>query len=243
MSHIENEVKLCGLSKSFGCQEALKEVSLGIPKGAIFGLLGPNGAGKSTIISILLGLTRSTSGTFSLFDQQGNGKKLPGLLRQVGTVFEHPVFYPQLSGRLNLRLLAGAKITEVRIAELAEFVGLQGRLKDKVGTYSMGMKQRLALALALSGKPKLLILDEPTNGLDPIGIADLRLMIHQVHEVGTTILLASHMLTEVEKVCTDVAIMNKGQIAVQGKLSSLVAENGGSLEELFLSLLGRGGLR
>ena len=233
-------VELTGISKQYGTVTALKDVGLLIAPGAIFGLLGPNGAGKSTIISILLGLSRADSGTFSLFGQGGNAGNLPGLLKKVGTVFERPVFYPQFSGRFNLKLLAGGELSEERITELADFVGLPDRLKDKVGTYSMGMKQRLALALALSGKPELLILDEPTNGLDPIGIADLRKLIHQVHELGTTILLASHMLTEVEKVCTDVAIMNKGQIAVQGKLSSLVAENGGSLEELFLSLLGRG---
>lgn len=229
-------VELIGISKQYGTVTALKDVDLLIEPDAIFGLLGPNGAGKSTIISILLGLSRPDSGTFSLFGLEGNPGNLPGLLKKVGTVFERPVFYPQFSGRFNLKLLAGDGLSEKRITELAEFVGLPDRLKDKVGTYSMGMKQRLALALALSGKPKLLVLDEPTNGLDPIGIADLRQLIKQIHEAGTTILLASHMLTEVEQVCTHIAVLDRGQIKAQGSLPELVAEGGGSLEDLFIKL-------
>ena len=215
---------------------ALDGINLEVPENSIFGLLGPNGAGKSTIISILVGLTRASSGAVSLFGEEYNDRNLPVLLEQVGTVFERPVFYPQFSACLNLELLGGTT-TKARIEEMAEFVGLRSRLNDKVGTYSMGMRQRLALALALLNKPKLLILDEPTNGLDPIGIADLRRAIREIHVSGTTVLLASHLLTEVEKVCTHVAILNNGKILVQGALPELIAQNGGSLEDLFVSLV------
>lgn len=235
-------IEFSSLCKRYGTVTALNNVDLQVAPGAIFGLLGPNGAGKSTIISILLGLSRADSGTFSLFGQEGNAGNLPGLLKKVGTVFERPVFYPQFSGRFNLKLLAGDGLSEERITELADFVGLPDRLKDKVGTYSMGMKQRLALALALSGKPELLILDEPTNGLDPIGIADLRRLIKQIHETGTTILLASHMLTEVEQVCTHIAVLDRGRVKTQGCLPELLAESGGSLEDLFVKLF-RGEVR
>ena len=231
-------VELNDISKVYTRQTALSSVNLTIDEGSIFGLLGPNGAGKTSIISILLGLTRQSSGNFSLFGEKISDENLPSFLTQVGAVFERPVFYPQFSASFNLRLLGGVAATAGRILEVSELVGLRSRIDDKVGVYSMGMRQRLAFALAVINKPKLLVLDEPTNGLDPLGIADLRRMVRSIQASGTTVLLASHLLTEVEKICTDIAILDKGQVVTKGSMLELLPEKGSSLEDLFLSLLG-----
>ena len=213
-----------GLSKDFGSILAVDNLSLSVPKGSVFGLLGPNGAGKTTIIGILLGLITPTSGKFSLFGEEMNGS-IESALQRIGATMETPSFYPYLSGLDNLRYfqqVAGHN-DAAELDSLLELVNLHSRRHSKFATYSLGMKHRLGIAYALLGDPELLLLDEPTNGLDPSGMAEVRRLLQDLGDGDRTVLLASHLLHEVEQVCDSVAILSKGRVIAQGLVSELIA--------------------
>jgi ABC-2 type transport system ATP-binding protein len=214
-------ITLQKLTKVFGGRTAVDALDLSVPKGAIFGLLGHNGAGKSTTIGMLLGQVWPTSGSVLVCGHDVTRDRHSALQR-VGAIFETPIFYEYLSGRRNLEILSTytAPTPAARIAEVAEWVGLAGREDSKVRTYSHGMRARLALAQALLPKPELLILDEPTNGLDPEGIHEMRETIRRLHrELGLTILLSSHLLSEVEQLCSRIAVIHGGRKVFDGALS------------------------
>jgi ABC-2 type transport system ATP-binding protein len=219
-------IRTYDLTKRFKNITAVDEVNFVVQKGEVFGFLGPNGAGKTTTIAMLLGLVRPTAGSAEVLGHDIR-RGLSTALRRVGSIVETPAFYPYMSGSDNLRLFArilggGA---EARMPALLEQVGLKGRGKDKVGTYSLGMRQRLGLASALLGDPELLVLDEPTNGLDPAGMQEMRLFIRRLaEEEGRTVFLSSHLLHEVEQVCDRVLILNKGQVIAQGRVNDLLGQ-------------------
>ena len=209
------------LSKRYGQVVAVDRLSLSVHRGHVFGLLGPNGSGKTTAMSMLLGLVRPTAGSFRLF---GGGQADGEALRRIGAIIETPSFYPYLSGRRNLEYFQGVsgKGDRQEVDELLDKVGLLQRANDRYQTYSLGMKQRLGIAYALLGDPELLFLDEPTNGMDPAGMAEIRDLIKQLGSEGRTILLSSHLLHEVELVCNSVAILAKGRLIAQGNVEDLV---------------------
>ena len=213
-----------GLVKLYGELVAVDHVDLTVEKGDVFGYLGPNGAGKTTSLRMLLGLIRPTEGSIELFgrDPQVAGAKA---LDGVAGFVEGPTFYPYLTGRRNLRLLAAYDDgdSRSRIEELLELVELADRGDDKVGGYSHGMRQRLGIAAALLREPKLLLLDEPTTGLDPAGMRDMRDLVRGLAAQGITVLLSSHLLGEVEELCNRVAIIRKGRIVYEGQLHELLA--------------------
>lgn len=211
-----------GLTKRYGQRLAVDRLNLAIRSGGICGFLGPNGSGKTTTLRMLLGLIRPSAGTVRLLGEpvQERGR----LCQRVGAVIETPAFYPYLTGRENLRVLAGvgiAKVEQARLETLLERVGLASRAGDPVGRYSMGMKQRLGLAAALIDDPELLILDEPTNGLDPAGIHELRLMLSALRQEGRTILFSSHQLSEVAQLCTEVVIIHRGVLKLAATAEEL----------------------
>jgi ABC-2 type transport system ATP-binding protein len=216
-----NPVELRGLVKRYGAIEAVDNVDLTVQPGDVYGYLGPNGAGKTTSLRMMLGLIRPTSGSVRLFgrDPLANVRALEG----VAGFVEEPRFYPYLSARKNLDLLAafdGGGASE-RIGEVLDVVELADRAGDRVGGYSHGMRQRLGIAAALLRRPKLLLLDEPTTGLDPGGMRDIRTLIRRLAEQGITVLLSSHQLVEVEEVCNRVAIIRSGQVVFEGALEDL----------------------
>jgi ABC-2 type transport system ATP-binding protein len=220
------------LTKRFGARTAIDSVDLHVPSGCAFGFLGPNGAGKTTMIRMLLGLTRASSGRMTML-----GRPLPAdraqALQRVGAIIEEPRFHPHLSGRENLRLIAAARGPQAaaRIGPALARVGLADRADEKVRRYSLGMRQRLGVARCLLADPLLLILDEPTNGLDPGGIQEFRLMIRaMVEQEGRTVFLSSHLLDEVEKICDRAAIVDRGRVVIQGPISELAG--GGARHEL-----------
>ena len=219
-------IKTDGLTKRYGDILAVDGLSLEVPSGQIFGLLGPNGSGKTTTMGMLLGLVRPTSGRFSLFDGSTSHQDA---LHRVGAIVETPSFYPYMSGRDNLAYYQGIKgrRNKQELDDLLSKVGLADRAKSRFRTYSLGMKQRLGLAYALLGDPELLFLDEPTNGMDPAGMAEVREMIRSLATGGRTVLLSSHLLHEVEQVCDSVAILSKGSLIVQGKVADLVHSRAG----------------
>lgn len=232
-------VEVVALSKKYGRIRAVDNLNLEIPRGVVFGLLGPNGSGKTTTLGMLLGVVQPTMGSFSWFD----GMNPKDARKRIGAILEQPVFYPHLSGIQNLKIAAQIKGCGTdKISEVLSFVSLNERGKDKFSSYSLGMKQRLAIASALIADPDVLILDEPTNGLDPQGIHDIRDLITQIAENGKTIILASHLLDEVQKVCSEYAVLQKGQCIHQGNVNIDLAGNGGwklisdNLEELHSSL-------
>ena len=215
-------IHLKHLCKKFGRQLAVDDLTLQVPAGEIYGLLGHNGAGKSTAIGMMLGQVWPSSG-----EVQVNGHDVTAhrrlALQKVGAIFESPAFYDYLSGRRNLEILSSytAPTSSQRIQEVVEWVGLKGRETTKVRTYSHGMRARLALAQALLPRPQLLILDEPSDGLDPEGIHEMRQTILRLHrELGLTILLSSHFLSEVEQICTRIAVLNKGRMVFEGSLAA-----------------------
>ena len=221
-----------GLRKTFGRVVAVDGVDLDLPSGSIVGMLGPNGSGKTTLIRVLLGLTRPTAGHVELLGRTGDD--LPAALPDVGALVEGPGFHPFLSGRDNL-LRAAA--TEPRVDgdlrapvdAALERVGLTDAARRRYRGYSLGMKQRLGLAAALLVPRRLVVLDEPTNGLDPAGTRDVRRVIAELHEAGTTVLVSSHLLAEVEAVCTHVAVLQRGSLLVSGELAGLLDAGAGEL--------------
>ena len=212
-----------GLVKRYGDIVAVDDVDLSVEHGDVFGYLGPNGAGKTTSLRMLLGLIRPTSGSVHLFgrDVSTGAKALDG----VAGFVEGPTFYPYLPARKNLMLLADydGRGARSRIDEVLDIVDLRDRAKDKVGGYSHGMRQRLGIAAALLREPRLLLLDEPTTGLDPAGMRDMRDLVRRLAHEGLTVLLSSHLLTEVEELCNRVAIIRKGSIVYEGPLAELKA--------------------
>jgi ABC-2 type transport system ATP-binding protein len=216
-------IETIGLTKRFGERVAVDAVNLTVPAGTAFGFLGHNGAGKTTLIRTLLGLTAASSGEVYML-----GHRLPDerslALARVGAIVEEPLFYPHLTGRENLRVLAAVRGGDAasRIPAALERVGLSARADDKVKTYSMGMRQRLGIARCLLCDPKLLILDEPTNGLDPGGILEFRRLVRElVEDEGRTVFLSSHLLDEVEKICDAAAIVDRGRVIATGTIAEL----------------------
>ncbi|HEY7222646.1 MAG TPA: ABC transporter ATP-binding protein [Micromonosporaceae bacterium] len=208
-----------GLTKRYGVRLAVDGVSLAVRRGEVFGFLGPNGAGKTTTLRMLLGLVRPTDGTASVL---GEPPGSPAALRRVGSLVEGPGFYPYLSGRENLRVLASyTGLGEAAVAQALERVELTARAGDRYRTYSLGMKQRLGVAAALLGRPELLILDEPTNGLDPAGMADMRQLLRALASDGQTVLLSSHLLGEVEQICDRVGVIAGGRLRASGTVAEL----------------------
>ena len=216
-------VQTKNLTKHFGQIIAVDDLSLEVYKGQIFGFLGPNGSGKSTTMGMILGLITPTSGSVEVFGLDAR-HNLPRILPRVGAMMEEPGLYPYLSGRDNLKVFARLSdhISDKRIDEVLDMVDLTSRGKDKFNNYSTGMKQRLALACALLHNPEFLILDEPTNGLDPAGMKEIRELITELGKQGKTIFLNSHLLHEVELVCEHVAIIKRGNVIVQGPVKELV---------------------
>ena len=211
------------LNKRYGALQALKNVSFEIQKGNVYGILGPNGSGKSTTLGIALNVVNKTSGEYSWFD---GTMETHEALKKVGAIIERPNFYPYMTAKENLELVCKIKgINYSKVTEKLELVGLVERQNSKFSTFSLGMKQRLAIASALLNDPEILILDEPTNGLDPQGIHQIRDIIKQIASKGTTILLASHLLDEVEKVCTHVLVLRKGVILYTGLVDGMSAND------------------
>lgn len=207
------------LNKHFGSLHAVKNVSLEIKKGNVYGILGPNGSGKSTTLGIILNVVNKTSGEYQWF---GGSVATHDALKRVGAIIERPNFYPYMTAADNLKLVCKIKgIPYEKIDEKLELVGLLDRKNSKFKTFSLGMKQRLAIASALLNDPEILILDEPTNGLDPQGIHQIRDLIKIIASQGTTILLASHLLDEVEKVCSHVLVLRKGEILYSGMVDEM----------------------
>jgi ABC-2 type transport system ATP-binding protein len=229
------------LTKRFGDRAAVDDVDLHVPRGCAFGYLGPNGAGKTTLIRMLLGLTRATAGTMHLLGRPVPGECVVALAR-VGAMVEEPRFHRHLTGRENLAIVAAARRegAYARIDGALARVGLSERADDRVGKYSLGMRQRLGIARCLLADPELLILDEPTNGLDPAGISEFRGMIRGFVAEGRTVLLSSHLLDEVEKICDAAAIVDRGHVVLQGSIDEITA--GSSLESRFLEITSRLGV-
>jgi ABC-2 type transport system ATP-binding protein len=226
-------IEASGLRKEFRTRKgrhivAVHDLDLAVPAGAVFGFLGPNGSGKTTTIRMLLGLARASKGEMRLFGKPVP-QHLPVVMRRVGAVVEQPKFVPTFSGRKNLTLLArsiGVPLSQVDAA-VAQ-VGLTGRDRERYKGYSLGMKQRLAIAATLLKSPDLLILDEPTNGLDPAGIRDIRDMIRELGQSGVTVLLSSHILAEVQQVCHSVSIIGNGRLLASGEVDALIGERASS---------------
>jgi ABC-2 type transport system ATP-binding protein len=226
VSQAELAIETRGLTKEFGSYAAVKNIDLGVPHGSVFGFLGPNGSGKTTTIRMLLGLASPTSGEARVL-----GASMPRenatVLPRVGALVEGPGFYPYLSGADNLRRLdsadryAPSRTRRARVAEALERVGLSAAASKKVKAYSLGMKQRLGIANALLTPRELLILDEPTNGLDPQGTREVRTLVRSLAQQGTTIFVSSHLLAEIEQVCTHAAVMSAGSLVAQGTLDEL----------------------
>ena len=221
---MESILTINNLTKKFGHLTAVKELSFTINKGNVYGILGPNGSGKSTTLGVVLNVVNKTSGNFHWFDGQTSTHDA---LKKVGAIIERPNFYPYMTGSQNLKLVCKIKgVDYSKIDEKLEVVGLLERKDSKFRTYSLGMKQRLAIASALLNDPEILILDEPTNGLDPQGIHQIREIIKQIASKGTTILLASHLLDEVEKVCTHVVVLRKGVKLYSGRVDEMISSHG-----------------
>ncbi len=221
---MEKILTINNLTKKFGYVTAVKDLSFSIEKGNVYGILGPNGSGKSTTLGIVLNVVNRTAGDFHWFD---GSVSTHDALKKVGAIIERPNFYPYMSAVENLKLVCKIKgVSNDKIEEKLDVVGLLERKDSKFRTFSLGMKQRLAIASALLNDPEILILDEPTNGLDPEGIHQIREIIKRIASQGTTILLASHLLDEVEKVCSHVVILRKGEKLYSGRVDEMIASHG-----------------
>lgn len=215
-------LQLQNISKSYGRIRALNNVSFEVPQGSVFGILGPNGSGKTTLLSIILDVLKSDTGNFLWFGQHGS----PDQRKKIGSLLETPNFYHYMSALDNLKVthsISGRGAKE-DLEKVLKKVKLFERRKSKFKTYSLGMKQRLAIAAALLGSPKVLVLDEPTNGLDPVGIAEIRELIVELKNAGHTIIMASHLLDEVEKVCTHAAILKTGELLTTGAVDEIMQD-------------------
>jgi ABC-2 type transport system ATP-binding protein len=221
---LEPILSINNLTKKFGYLTAVKNLTFTINKGDVYGILGPNGSGKSTTLGIVLNVVNKTEGDFHWFDGQTTTHDA---LKKVGAIIERPNFYPYMTATQNLKLVCKIKGVDYnKIEEKLDLVGLLDRKNSKFSTYSLGMKQRLAIASALLNDPEILILDEPTNGLDPQGIHQIREIIKDIAAKGTTILLASHLLDEVEKVCSHVVVLRKGEKLYSGRVDEMINSHG-----------------
>jgi ABC-2 type transport system ATP-binding protein len=221
---LETILTISGLHKQYGKVHAVNNVSFEIQKGNVYGILGPNGSGKSTTLGIVLNVVNKTSGAYSWF---GGHAETHEALKKVGAIIERPNFYPYMSAYDNLRLVCKIKgVPLAKIEEKLTLVGLWERRDSKFRTFSLGMKQRLAIASALLNDPEILILDEPTNGLDPQGIRQIRDLIRLIASQGTTILVASHLLDEVEKVCSHAVVMRNGKVLYNGTVTGMLSSDG-----------------
>lgn len=238
-------LQIHNLSKSYGKIKALNDVSFNIPKGSVFGLLGPNGSGKTTLLSIVLDILGADAGSYSWFGEPSTFVHR----KRIGSLLETPNFYHYLSAVQNLKVTQSIsqRGNEAAIDDVLKKVNLYERKNSKFSTYSLGMKQRLAIAASLLGEPEVLLLDEPTNGLDPVGIAEIRELIKSLAAAGHTVIMASHLLDEVEKICDHVAILKFGKLIASGTVASVLADedcyllnagNQKSLIELLNSLPG-----
>lgn len=220
---LEKVLTIRNLSKRYGNIQAVNDVSFDVEPKSVFGILGPNGSGKTTTLGIVLDVVRADSGIYSWF---GSSRHSNEIKRRVGAILETPNFYPYLSGYRNLRIVADIKdVSYNRIDPILDKVSLLGRRNSRFKDYSLGMKQRLAIAAALLADPGVLVLDEPTNGLDPEGIREIRELIRQIAAEGRTIILASHLLDEVEKVCTHVGILKSGNLLAYGHVDTILTED------------------
>jgi len=210
------------LTKRYGRLTAVDSLDLEVRPGEVYGFLGPNGAGKTSTLRMILGLIKPTSGEVRLF---GRAPGRPGHLNRVGSLVEGPAFYPYLSGRDNLRVMARhARVPLDRIAAVLDQVELTARAGDRYATYSLGMKQRLGVAAALLKDPRLVVLDEPTNGLDPAGMADVRVLVRRLGAAGCTVLLSSHLMSEVEELCDRVGVISRGRLVAESTVAGLRGE-------------------
>ncbi|TEB14115.1 putative ABC transporter ATP-binding protein YxlF [Pelotomaculum sp. FP] len=212
-----------GLCKQYGKVLRVKDLDLKVPEGTVYGFLGPNGAGKSTTMKMILGLARPTAGTVTVFGKQLNRRNRLAILKDVGSLIESPSYYGHLTGTENLRIICVLKgVPDKDINRVLHIVRLENQKEKKVSQYSMGMKQRLGLACALLGNPKLLILDEPTNGLDPAGMQEMRELICSLpQQYGMTVMVSSHLLSEIDQIATNVGIISRGELIFQDSLATL----------------------
>ena len=222
-----NIVQTTGLCKQYGQSMRVRDLNLSVPEGCIYGFLGPNGAGKSTTLKMILGLVHPTAGQISAFGKAVNQQNRLDILKQVGSLIESPSYYGHLSGEENLRIVQMLRdVPERDVRQVLEIVRLQNQKDKKVAHYSLGMKQRLGIAAALLGFPKLLILDEPTNGLDPAGIQEMRELICSLPErFGMTVIVSSHLLSEIDQIADVVGIIREGELVFQDRLSVLHARS------------------
>ena len=232
-------LEIKNLSKKSGNTYRVKNLSMSIPKYCVYGFLGPNGAGKTTTLKMILGLIKKDAGEIKMFGEDVSSKNLLALLHKTGSLIENPGGYPHLSGLENMQIIAKLKgVNETEIEKALKTVRLYEQKDKKLGAYSLGMKQRLGIAMALLGDPKFLILDEPSNGLDPAGIMEIRNLITSLpKERDITVLISSHLLNEIEQMADYVGIIHQGQMLYQGKLSELES-TGENLEQIFLELTG-----
>ena len=219
---ILNILEIKELNKNYGKIKAVNQLSLNVEQGNIFGLLGPNGSGKTTTLGIILDVIKSSSGNYKWFGSENHVESR----KKIGAILETPNFYTYLSAYNNLKIVADIKsVSYSRISNVLKTVNLFERKDDPVSNYSLGMKQRLALASALLSDPEVLVLDEPTNGLDPQGIADIREIIQKTAQEGKTIIIASHILDEIEKICTHVAVIKKGNLLASGNIQNVLSRD------------------
>jgi ABC-2 type transport system ATP-binding protein len=224
-----------GLTKRFGSRTAVNNLDLNVMRGDVFGFLGPNGAGKTTTIRMLLGLIAPTAGTVALFGQDIR-TNLNSVLHRVGAIVEAPTFYPHLGGRDNLKVvaLASGGLPAARIDEVLKLVDLHDRQHDKYRTYSLGMKQRLAIAATLLGDPELIMLDEPGNGLDPAGVVEIRQLIVRLGQMGKTVFITSHNLFEIQQVATRIAILKQGNLVTETTVAELLRSADARASEIWV---------
>ncbi|MER3498959.1 MAG: ABC transporter ATP-binding protein [Chitinophagaceae bacterium] len=219
---MESVLSVQNITRHYGHIRALNKVSFEVPEGSVFGILGPNGSGKTTLLSIILDVLKADNGNFLWFGNPGSSAQR----KKIGSLLETPNFYHYLSAVDNLKITQAisGRGTEKDIDDVLKKMNLYERRRSRFSTYSLGMKQRLAVAAALLGQPKVLVLDEPTNGLDPVGIAEIRELIIELRTKGFTIIMASHLLDEVEKVCTHVAILRKGDLLTSGEVDEILSD-------------------
>lgn len=239
---MKETVKTHSLTKEYGAIECVSRLDMEVHEGRIYGFLGPNGAGKSTTLKMLLGLARPTHGEIEIFGKRLTNRNRLGILRNIGSLIESPSYYGHLTARENLKIYQTILgLPEKNIDKALQIVRLDRQQGKKTSAYSLGMKQRLGLASALLSFPKLLILDEPTNGLDPAGIQEMRELIRSLPEqYGMTVIVSSHLLSEIDQMAEDIGIISNGRMMYQGPLNMLhETDRSKTLEEIFLSLTGK----